>query len=1528
MDIKLLIYYGENLEEVILNKNNKRVTIGNRKKFKVYIKTQCEERIKITIKYAKGNWILKSLQLIGYEGKEVRTILENGKIFKFGFGNISIINIIPFCLDNVANVCTIPLKENIKLSIGRGNFNDILFESNKVSEKHAEIFQDKGKYVLVDSNSTNKTFLNKKMVSRSMLLENDVINICGYVIEFHGEYLLVYGASKAIKKDKGQESLVKYYPFVQKAPRIYPEIKKEDLKIVNPPDVPNKPSLYSLMTIIPSLAFFITTLAVSYGSKDSSSSPIFAVGMGASVLVYAGSYIGQKIVYTKKSKKRKSKYLAYMNENDKKLSKAEKHLRLVLINENPDLEESYKRVKESDIRLWERNYGDEDFLKIRVGLGNVDFPIKIKTENRNFFEEDPLYDEIDKLTDKYNLVDNVPISINIKNNNLTAIIGNRKKILEIVKNMITQISINHSPDEVKIVSVFDSRESKDWEWAKWLPHVWDDERKIRFMVKTKGESHKLLSYFYDVLSERKNKLDGNESYETYRFTPHFVFILGSKELIENEAIMKFLLNVEEDMEITTIFLSDKLGNLPRDCFNIIHVDEGEGISYNIQNSSEKTYFTPDRIDNRILMKYSRLMAPLRIKKDSFSNKLPKSISLFEELDINNPEEIDFSDIWSKSNSDKSLAVPIGIKESGEKFYLDLHQKMHGPHGLIAGTTGAGKSEILQTIIASLGVHFSPEYVNFLLIDYKGGSMSNIFKDMPHVVGIVTNLGGNQSYRAITAIDSEIKRREKILTSLGYNNIDEYQKNYKLLKHSEPLPHLIIIVDEFAQLKQNDPDFITQLVKVAVVGRSLGVHLILATQKPSGIVDPQIETNTNLKICLRVQDTEDSRAVIGKPDAASISNPGRAYIKVGHDIVYELIQSAFSGAKYKKNVAKRENPILMVNLNGTRVDIREKINETTAANETQLSKIIDSIKEYCKDNMDYELKLPWLPPLENKIYLEDIDEISNSEDRADLKVVIGMYDDPYNQCQNILGVDIEKENHIALYGSAGMGKTIFLQTVILELAGKNSPEYLNFYILDCGNGTLNLFGSLVHIGEVVLGSDMDRSKKLLNFIIKEIDSRKRLLSSTSTMSITDYNNKTGNKIPSVIFIIDNINVFISTYPDFLDKLVKIVRDGASLGVHVIYTAITSNSIMNKIKENITYSLAYNLNDKTEYNEIFGRMTSGVSPDKLEGRGLFKLEKVLEFQTALPVKSDEFGWSQKIREKIEEINSRNPHIKVKKLPVLKGILPLHEFLHGNDFLNYTLHGFNYNNMVPIGVNTDNLEGMHLNLLDVDHMVIAGSAGCGKTNFLTAFVMTLAETSKKENNKIYIVDSEDLGMFTLQKLECINAYIETEDQLIKNLKEIKDEISERKIMLRDLRMEFGGKAKNKIIDKKGNIFIVIDTISNFKDRFNEALSNEVEWIINNGKGMGIHVIIADDISQFTRAWEGIAKSIKSCETGIIFNNNIDSVFSNISPGLEYSKKILKQGEGFLIVNKKIVPIKIPTPFEGDMKFLDYINELNNKS
>ena len=281
------------------------------------------------------------------------------------------------------------------------------------------------------------------------------------------------------------------------------------------------------------------------------------------------------------------------------------------------------------------------------------------------------------------------------------------------------------------------------------------------------------------------------------------------------------------------------------------------------------------------------------------NHIPENITFFELYGIERPEELQVKARWAKNHSEKSLAVPLGVRGKEDYVCLNLHEKAHGPHGLVAGTTGSGKSEIVQSYILSLAVNFHPYEVGFLLIDYKGGGMASLFEKLPHLLGTITNLDGSESMRALVSIKSEMARRQRIFNEYGVNHINGYNRLFREGKAQEPLPHLFLISDEFAELKKEQPEFMKELVSAVRIGRSLGIHLILATQKPTGVVDDQIWSNSKFKLALKVQDEADSKGILKTPDAAHIVQPGRAYLQVGNNEIYELFQSAWSGAAYKQ-----------------------------------------------------------------------------------------------------------------------------------------------------------------------------------------------------------------------------------------------------------------------------------------------------------------------------------------------------------------------------------------------------------------------------------------------------------------------------------------------------------------------------------------------------------------------------------------------------------------------------------------------------
>ncbi len=432
---------------------------------------------------------------------------------------------------------------------------------------------------------------------------------------------------------------------------------------------------------------------------------------------------------------------------------------------------------------------------------------------------------------------------------------------------------------------------------------------------------------------------------------------------------------------------------------------------------------------------------------------------------------------------KSLAVPLGVREQNNYVELNLHEKAHGPHGLVAGTTGSGKSEIVQSYILSLAVNFHPYEVGFLLIDYKGGGMANLFKNLPHLLGTITNLDGAESHRAMVSIKSELARRQRVFNEYGVNHINGYHKLYQLGKAREPIPHLFLISDEFAELKKEQPEFMKELVSTARIGRSLGIHLILATQKPSGVVDDQIWTNSKFKLCLKVQNEADSREMLKTPDAASIVQPGRAYLQVGNNEIYELFQSAFSGASYHEEQEREEGDqrVYLVNRIGQGQLINQDLGgslESNRIHKTQLDVVVGYVKnEFLKTKLP-KVKSPWLPPLQPVMVSPLFERITDSaiHKELNLNIPVGIEDIPEEQKQIEYQIQFLKQGHVIFFASSGYGKTVFLETLLLGLCALNSVKNLHAYLLDFGNNALLPLKALPHVADYITYDNLEKNSR--------------------------------------------------------------------------------------------------------------------------------------------------------------------------------------------------------------------------------------------------------------------------------------------------------------------------------------------------------------------------------------------------------------------------------------------------------------------
>lgn len=423
--------------------------------------------------------------------------------------------------------------------------------------------------------------------------------------------------------------------------------------------------------------------------------------------------------------------------------------------------------------------------------------------------------------------------------------------------------------------------------------------------------------------------------------------------------------------------------------------------------------------------------------------------------------------------------------------------------------------------------------------------------------------------------------------------------------STPLPHLIIIVDEFAELKAEQPEFMKELISAARIGRSLGVHLVLATQKPSGQVNEQIWSNSRFKLCLKVQSQEDSNEVLKSPLAAEIKEPGRAYLQVGNNEIFELFQSAYSGASEKADDSNiKEFTIYNLNTSGRRVPVFQQKKQKSGENSaTQLDAIVKYVADYC-----HAINLPKLPDICLPALSENI--VFPTTDSATPKsnniiVELGVYDDPDNQYQGTYSVDLTNEN-LMIIGSAQSGKTNLLQNIIRSISSKYSPDEVNIYIIDFASMVLKTFEPLNHVGGVVTSSEDEKLKNLMKLLFTEIEMRKEKLLSVGVSSFSAYKEAGMTDLPQIVLMIDNITALKELYFQEDDELINLCREGLTVGISVVIANAQTAGIGYKYLSNFSSRIAMFCNDSGEYSALFDHCSERI--DDIHGRCIIEVDKV--------------------------------------------------------------------------------------------------------------------------------------------------------------------------------------------------------------------------------------------------------------------------------------------------------------------------------
>lgn len=1123
-----------------------------------------------------------------------------------------------------------------------------------------------------------------------------------------------------------QKNHYDYPKFIKNARQKF-KLPEDKIEVLAPKNKDESEPQSFMLTVMPMLVNMLLMVGLRGMMGGNGMFAIyFAATMTVTTTVTLINYSKDKKKRQEKEEQRKKVYMEYLTKQENEIIQLREREKVVANYMNPSLGNYMKFIEDFDNRLFEKAKGHEDYLKVRLGDGVVLSNCQVDYKKEEYVDtEDELKDFPAAMHAKYQYISSMPVCLDLKEVNAVGFIGNRTKLYQMEKNLIMEFAASHFFKDIKLFLIMDEEDVPLFSWARWLPIIYNENNNMRnFMYDT--ESAKVtLEFLYSELSMRESIGGAAEG------MPDYVVMVFRSQLISNHPVSKYI-EKANSLGFRFVFFEEYEEYVNKACEKRIFLNDNSYTGYvqDIENGEEIQSFEYEHISVKSAEIAAKKLACVYVDDVNLENSLTKNITLFQLLNIMSPYDLDLDRRWKTSEIYKSMAAPIGVKSGDEIVYLDLHEKYHGPHGLVAGTTGSGKSEILQTYILSMATLFHPYEVGFIIIDFKGGGMVNQFRDLPHLNGAITNIDGNEIERSLLSIKAELIKRQELFAKLEVNHIDDYIKAFKEGRTGTPLPHLILIVDEFAELKSEQPEFMKELISAARIGRSLGVHLILATQKPSGVVSDQIWSNSKFKLCLKVQNKSDSNEVLRSPLAAEIKEPGRAYLQVGNNEIFQLFQSAYSGATAKNDgiAARKEFAISSVELSGMRRIIYEQKPKTDDGGETQLKSIVNYVNEYCEKNEIKRLPNICLPSLSDTIPITmDGFEYTGT----DIVVPVGIVDDPSRQRQYVETLNIS-QNNLYIIGSSQSGKTNLLQTIIRGIAERYSPKEVNMYILDFASMILRNFENLNHVGGVITSSDEERLKGFLKLMQTTIQMRKRWLSQLGLSSFSAYRESGQIEMPQIVIILDNWIAFRGYFPDYEDTIINISRESVSVGISLIVTASQASGAGFKLLSNFSKRTALYCNDSSDYGIIFEACRKKIND--ISGRGIIEINKAYyEIQYYLAFAAEkEFEKIKLMKDFIQHIHDKYGDEYVAGIPEIpKNVTERYMIKQ---------YGANYEPYeIPLGIEFDSIDRRTIDLSKRFILGFVGSKSGAKHAYIEFMLNYMFTNTDKAPADIYIVDDE---------------------------------------------------------------------------------------------------------------------------------------------------------------------------------------------
>ncbi|GAA2458507.1 type VII secretion protein EccCa [Streptomyces macrosporus] len=1149
---------------------------------------------------------------------------------------------------------------------------------------------------------------------------------------------------------------------VKRPPRVLPpSVPGEDLRLEPPPELPRGQQEGVLFQLLPMLGMGGSVVFFFMPNAHPFMRIMGVIMIASTIAMLIATIVRFRRGTQGEMAQLRRDYLKYLAQVRRKVRRTARLQRDAQFYLHPSPEQLWALVAEGS-RVWERRPSDDDFVHVRVGLGTqrLATPL-VAPETAPVDELEPLTaGAMHQFLKTHGTVDGLPMAVSLRAFYHITMSGDPDSVHGGVRAMVASLVSLHSPDDLVVAVVTGHDALERWEWAKWLPHVQapgatDGAGSRRLITADVTELETLLG------SRLEGRPRFNSGGQPVLDQPHVVVVLDGGATVPPTSV---LASAEGLQGVTVVEVVPGEIDSPRGGLSMVvrpdllRLESGHGAVYEGR---------PDVLSPEAAEALARQLAPLRMGTGGGDDEpLLANLEFTDLLNLGDAASVDVRRTWRPRSTAERLRVPIGVGEDGQPVMLDLKEAAQdgmGPHGLCVGATGSGKSELLRTLVLGLAVTHSSETLNFVLADFKGGATFAGMAQMPHVAAVITNLADDLSLvdRMGDSIRGELNRRQELLRDAGnYANIHDYERARAAGAPLIPLPSLVLVIDEFSELLTAKPDFIDMFIQIGRIGRSLGVHLLLASQRLEEGRLRGLETYLSYRIGLRTFSAAESRAALGVPDAYHLpSVPGSGYLKFGTDEMVRF-KAAYVSGTYRSNSSGEGVPTgplpadrrpVLFTAKPVPVPVRRAEPVPAAptpaapADDDALADTVLDVIVRRLENQGPAAHQVWLPPLDQAPPLDELlPGLAVVEGRGltqpdnpnagRLAVPLGLVDKPYEQRRETLLRDFSgAAGHMLIVGGPQSGKSTLLRTLIASFALTHTPQEVQFYGLDFGGGGLSAVADLPHVGGIASRLDPERVRRTVAEVAGVLNQREEYFRAAGIDSIATFRRRrargeiTDQPWGDVFLIVDGWGGLRQEYEMLEAAVTDIATRGLGYGVHVVVTASRYMEVRPALKDQLLNRLELRLGDPMD--SEFDRKVAANVPTGVPGRG--QTPEKLHFMAAVP-RIDGVASDEELSDATAALNRavarawQGPTAPPVRL--LPRELPADQLPKGND---HPRHG------VAFGIDENTLQPVFVDFETDPFFLVFGESESGKTALLRLLAKQICERYTPDEARIVVAD-----------------------------------------------------------------------------------------------------------------------------------------------------------------------------------------------